>query len=173
MSKKYFVSAQGRDFTVTLDSCDASGQCRVQITSEAGHAERLGRVVGGAAEIDGRMLKLEALCDDPSRPESVQLGNRRQRLECSVSDRPKLEAAQTALGPRARHRVHRAPLPGQVAGVLVRPDDRVSAGQRLVLIEAMKMQNPILAERDGRVLQVFVSPGDTVQVGAQLVELGD
>lgn len=167
MSKKYFVSALGREFTVTLDESDPSGLVRLQVVSEAGTAERVGRVIGNVAQIDGRMLKLEALSD------VVRLGNRHQRLECSVSDRPKVRAAQSAAETRSRHRVLSAPLPGQVAAVLVRPGDRVRAGQRLVVIEAMKMQNPILAERDGSVLQVFVSPGDTVQVGARLVDVGD
>ena len=167
MSKKYFVSALGREFTVTLEQSDPSGLVRLQIAGETGAAERVGRLVGNVAQIDGRMLKLEALSD------VVRLGNRHQRLECSVSDRPKVRAAQTAAETRSRHRVLSAPLPGQVAAVLVRPGDRVRAGQRLVVIEAMKMQNPILAERDGRVLQLFVSPGDAVQVGARLVDVGD
>lgn len=161
------MSAQGRDFAVTLDGLDASGQFRLQIVSETGSAARVGRCVGSAVEIDGRILKLEWLSED------VQLGNRQHRLACTVDDRPKLQAAQASAETRSRHRVLTAPLPGQIAAVLVRPGEGVRAGQRLVLIEAMKMQNPILAERDGKVLQVFVSPGDTVQVGARLVDVGD
>lgn len=167
MSKKYFVSARGREFAVTLDESDPNGGVRLRIASETGTAARVGRLVGSVAQIDGRLLKLEAFSD------VVQLGTRHHRLECSVSDRPKLAAAQAAVETRSRHRVLTAPLPGQVAAVLVRVGDRVRAGQRLVLIEAMKMQNPILAERDGTVFQVFVSPGDTVQVGARLVDVGD
>lgn len=167
MSKKYFVSARGREFAVTLETSDPSGRVRVQVASETGVAERVTRLVGNVAEVDGRLLKLEALSD------VVQLGTRHHHIECSVRDRPRIAAAQAASETRSRHRVLTAPLPGQVAAVLVRTGDAVNAGQRLVLIEAMKMQNPILAERDGTVLQVFVSPGDTVQVGARLVDVGD
>jgi len=165
--KKYFVTARGRDFSVTLESEDDSGEVRVQVASKAGSEQRRGRVVANTAQIDGRILKLETLS------EQIRLGNRGHRLELSVSDRPKLEVAQTTARARSRHRLSIAPLPGQVVSVLVRPNERVRAGQRLLLIEAMKMQNPILAERDGLVLQVFVNPGDTVQVGARLVEMGD
>lgn len=165
--KKYFVRAGGLEFAVSLDTSDASGRVRLQITSATGAAERVGRLLGNAAEIDGRLLELEAFSD------VVQLKTRHQRFECSVSDRPQIAAAQAAAETRSRHRVLTAPLPGQVAAVLVQPGDRVSAGQRLVLIEAMKMQNPILAERDGTVLRVFVNPGDTVQVAARLVDVGD
>ncbi|HWO14731.1 MAG TPA: biotin/lipoyl-containing protein [Polyangiaceae bacterium] len=167
MSKKYFVSAAGRDFAVTFGTADPDGRVRLRIDSEIGSAEREGRLVGGSVEIDGRMLKLESLS------ELVQLGNRQHRLELSVSDRPRLAITEGVAATRARHRVLKAPLPGQVASVLVSTGDRVRAGQRLLLIEAMKMQNPILAERDGTVLQVFVSTGDAVQVGARLVDVGD
>lgn len=167
MPKKYFVSVLGRQFAVTVDQKQAGGPFRLQVASETGTAEREGRILGSVAQIDGRVLRREALS------EVVLLGNRRGRFECAVSDRPPLLAAQAANETRSRHRLLCAPLPGQVAAVLVRADDRVRAGQRLVVIEAMKMQNPILAERDGRVLQVFVNPGDTVQVGARLVDVGD
>jgi len=167
VSKKYFVSAGGRDFAVTFGTADPNGQVRLRIDSEIGSAERVGRVIGGSVDIDGRLLKLDAISD------VVQLGNRQHRLEFSVSDRPRLAVTESVAGTRARHRVLSAPLPGQVASVLVSPGDRVQAGQRLVLIEAMKMQNPILAERDGTVLEVFVSAGDAVQVGARLVDVGD
>jgi len=165
--KKYFVSAAGREFAVTLDASDPSGRVCVQIASETGSVRRLGRVAGNVAEIDGRLLELEALSD------VVRLRTRQHRIECSVSDRPKLAAARAAGETRSRHRVLTAPLPGQVTAVLVRPGDVVQTGQRVALIEAMKMQNPILAERAGKVLQVFVRPGDTVQVGARLVDVGD
>jgi len=165
--KKYFVTARGRDFSVTIEPADSNGEVRMQVTSEAGVEQRHGRVVAKTAAIDGRILRLDTLS------QQVQLGNRHHRLLLSVSDRPKLDVAQATARARSRHRLSIAPLPGQVVSVLVRPNERVRAGQRLLLIEAMKMQNPILAERDGLVLQVFVNPGDTVQVGARLVEMGD
>ncbi|HEY6725789.1 MAG TPA: biotin/lipoyl-containing protein [Polyangiaceae bacterium] len=167
MLKKYFVSAAGREFAVTLDTSHAGGRLRLQIDSDTGTAERVGRLLGNVAEVDGRLLELEAFSD------GVQLKTRHHRLECHVSDRPRMAAARGAAEARSRHRVLTAPLPGQVTAVLVEPGERVSAGQRVVLIEAMKMQNPILAERDGTVLQVFVTPGDTVQVAARLVDIGD
>lgn len=167
MLKKYFVSARGREFAVTLDASDPGGRVRLQIASETGAAEREARLLGNVVEIDSRMLKLEAFSD------VIRLGTRHHQLECKVSDRPQVAAAQAAAHTRSRHRVLTAPLPGQIAAVLVRPGDRVSAGQRLVVIEAMKMQNPILAERDGTVLRVFVNPGDAVQVAAPLVDVGD
>jgi acetyl/propionyl-CoA carboxylase alpha subunit len=64
-----------------------------------------------------------------------------------------------------------APMPGTVLEVAVSPGDRVTARQRLVVLEAMKMENPIAAPFDGTVKAVLVAAGDRVAGGAVLVEL--
>jgi len=65
----------------------------------------------------------------------------------------------------------RAPLPGQVVEVLVAEGESVTAGQRLVVVEAMKMQQPIAAPFDGIVRQLPVRAGDKVSEGDLLVEV--
>jgi len=64
-----------------------------------------------------------------------------------------------------------AVMPGKVVRVLVSPGDGVRAGQGLVVVEAMKMENEIGAPRAGRVKGVDVSPGQNVETGARLVVL--
>ena len=66
----------------------------------------------------------------------------------------------------------RAPLPGLVADILVAPGDRVRRGQPLLVLEAMKMQNPVAATEDGRVRVVSVRRGEQVQQGQVLVQTG-
>lgn len=66
----------------------------------------------------------------------------------------------------------RAPIPGKVVQVAVARGDRVAAGQPLVVLEAMKMENQICAERGGRVEDILVVPGATVEGGQVLVVLG-
>jgi propionyl-CoA carboxylase alpha chain len=75
---------------------------------------------------------------------------------------PELSAA--AAGPVAE-------VPGTVAAVLVAPGDRVSAGQKLVVLEAMKMEHPATAEADGVVAEVHVEPGQYVEAHTVLVTL--
>ena len=65
-----------------------------------------------------------------------------------------------------------APLPGTVIKVLVAPGDRVEAGQLLLLLEAMKMQNEILSPAAGIVAQVAIKAGEQVGKDALLVEIG-
>lgn len=62
-----------------------------------------------------------------------------------------------------------APMPGKVVRVLVQPGDEVKPKQGLVVIEAMKMENELKAARAGRVRDVHVSEGQSVDAGAVLV----
>jgi biotin carboxyl carrier protein len=62
-----------------------------------------------------------------------------------------------------------APMPGRVVRVLVKPGDEVTARQGLVVVEAMKMENELAASRDGRVTDVAVTEGMSVEAGRLLV----
>ena len=62
-------------------------------------------------------------------------------------------------------------MPGKVVRVLVAAGDAVEAGQGLVVVEAMKMENEIASPRAGRVKSVEVTPGQNVEAGARLVVL--
>ncbi|KAI3590334.1 Methylcrotonyl-CoA carboxylase biotin-containing subunit (plasmid) [Cupriavidus sp. U2] len=64
-----------------------------------------------------------------------------------------------------------APMPGMVAAVLVTPGDRVEVGAVLAIVEAMKMENSVLAQVEGLVKAVRFSAGDTVKAGDLLVEI--
>ncbi len=64
-----------------------------------------------------------------------------------------------------------ATLPGLVVVVAVATGDTVVAGQSLLTVEAMKMQNEVRAPRDGRVGTVAVAPGTAVATGALLLRL--
>ncbi len=64
-----------------------------------------------------------------------------------------------------------APMPGVVIDVRVRSGERVRAGATLVVLEAMKMEHPIVAPHDGVVGALHVVPGDQVEGGADLLVL--
>lgn len=65
-----------------------------------------------------------------------------------------------------------APLPGLIVGVRVQSGQNVEAGQTLVVLEAMKMENDIVAHSAGTVKEVRVEKGQTVALGDVLVVLG-
>jgi biotin carboxyl carrier protein len=62
-----------------------------------------------------------------------------------------------------------APMPGKVIRILVAPGDAVEAGQGLIVVEAMKMQNEMKAPRAGVIAQLHASEGATVAVGETLL----
>ena len=87
---------------------------------------------------------------------------------------PRLEdLARAAARPRAAAGPEdvRAPMPGKVVKVLVKPGDLVQASQGLVVVEAMKMENELRSPREGRVKAVHVSEGQAVEGQEPLVTL--
>ena len=64
-----------------------------------------------------------------------------------------------------------APLPGLILSVFVKPGDDVKTGQRLLMLEAMKMENEVNANQDGRVKEVRFKEGDSVNQGEVLIVL--
>jgi biotin carboxyl carrier protein len=65
----------------------------------------------------------------------------------------------------------KAPLPGTIIQVLVKAGDKVAIGDKLLTMEAMKMENNVVSEKDGIIRVVNVKPGDTVMQNAVLVEI--
>ena len=65
-----------------------------------------------------------------------------------------------------------APIPGSVLEILVKEGDKVEAGQTVVKMEAMKMENEINAPVAGTISSILVSVGDAVNQGQKLVEIG-
>lgn len=85
---------------------------------------------------------------------------------------PKAAApAPKAAAPAAAGAQVKSPLPGSVVKVCVSEGQDVKKGDTLLILESMKMENPILAEQDGKVAQVAVAAGQTVMQDDLLVVL--
>ncbi len=64
-----------------------------------------------------------------------------------------------------------SPMPGIILEVCVREGDKVRRGQKVAVLEAMKMENDILAECDGTVTGIYVNRGDTVADGVKILTI--
>ena len=84
---------------------------------------------------------------------------------------PKAEAPKPAATPAAGVQV-KSPLPGSVIKVLVSEGQAVKRGDTLLTLESMKMENAIMAEADGTVKQIAVTPGQNVMQDDLLIVLG-
>ncbi|REK10439.1 MAG: pyruvate carboxylase [Planctomycetota bacterium] len=84
-------------------------------------------------------------------------------LESEVDSRPKADKSDTTqIG---------APMPGLVVAVEVKTGDTVKAGQKMLTLEAMKMETTVHAERDGKVTEMHVASGSQVDTGDLLLKL--
>ena len=80
-------------------------------------------------------------------------------------------AAAAAPVPAASGNATPSPLPGVVVAVKKNVGDKVKAGEVVMLIEAMKMENEITAAKDGTVVAILAPKGTQVQVGTALFEI--
>lgn len=88
-----------------------------------------------------------------------------------ASDRPQKKESTSSHAANAGAVTVSAPMPGNILSVNVKNGDAVKQGDILLILEAMKMENEILAPSDGTVDELFVSVGQSVDTGAALVAL--
>lgn len=164
---KYIVDVNGERITVELDGAQASidGQVMdVGLTAIDGTpvrliriGERVHRVIARRGASRGAWV----LDIDGVRVETDALDERMRTI------RDLTAAATVSSGPAPL----RAPMPGLVVRVQVAVGDAVTAGQGLVVVEAMKMENELRATANGIVTAVHATVGTAVEKGAMLVEL--
>ena len=83
---------------------------------------------------------------------------------------PKAAAPAPAAGAQGSVAVT-APMPGQILGIKAEPVKTVAKGEAIIVLEAMKMENEIVAPADGTIASINVSVGDSVEAGATLATL--
>lgn len=117
--------------------------------------------------VDGRSYDVVADVDR----ETVAIQMVGQRFVVHVEDERE-RAAHAVAGNKASGKQElRAAMPGIVIDVKAAVGDVVEPGQTLVVLEAMKMQNPLAAEAAGKVTRVLCKKGEAVAAGALLLEL--
>lgn len=95
----------------------------------------------------------------------------RERVSTEASPTPAQTAAPRASSSSALSGKHvRAPIPGVITAILVRPGDEVAVGQELCKLEAMKMNNSIRSNRAGKIDSIIVSVGQQVKHNDLLME---
>ncbi len=82
---------------------------------------------------------------------------------------PAAPAAAPASASLASGEVVKSPMPGNILKINVAPGQQVEEGDMLMILEAMKMENEIVATKSGTVAQIAVSKGAVVETGAPLV----
>ena len=169
MKRELVVTADGRDRTVSVEGPlpEAPGRFRVTIEGVAhevdGRAIRPGTwsvVVGGRSflvDLDRRRAGIAASVGASEAMLQVEDALQR-RLAAAAQPREKLSGETLS-----------APIAGKVVKVLVAVGDSVAAGTPVIVLEAMKMENELVAERGGTVKSVNKQAGQAVDTGDVLI----
>lgn len=142
--KEYNYKIKGQDFNVKIEGID-----------------------GDIAKVEVNGIPFEVQLEKPvAQPKPVV---RAVAAPVKTVEAPKaaVEAAQLAAGVTAV----KAPLPGTINDIKVTVGQAVKKGDTLIVLEAMKMENNIDCDRDGKIVTVNVNKGDTVMEGSVLVTI--
>ena len=90
----------------------------------------------------------------------------------STDAHPSVAKTSSPDGPKGTGTI-KSPLPGVILEVLVREGDSVSIGQKLLVLEAMKMENNIESDKAGKIISLPKRKGDNVMEGDVLIVIGD
>lgn len=109
-------------------------------------------------EIDGQVyhVKVRELPDD-----AVMTGETKTAVKETVADPGTLEEGKTML----------APMAGTILRILVKEGQHVKKGDNLIILEAMKLENEIVADEDGIIRRIFVKANDSVESDQPLLVL--
>lgn len=77
----------------------------------------------------------------------------------------------TSSGEIKREKILKSPMPGLVTKIFVKPGSQIKIGDKLLILEAMKMENEIRSDLEGIVEEVLVSEGSAVEKGASLLKI--
>jgi biotin carboxyl carrier protein len=128
-------------------------------------------------KVDGKMIELEVNGTPYTVEMEREIGSSsttsKPVIKVVKPEPPKAAAAPVAVpqAPQAARSGYqiKSPLPGVILDVYVRPGDTIKPGQHILLLEAMKMENNIDAEKEGVVKEVRVQRNDSVMEGDVLV----
>jgi biotin carboxyl carrier protein len=155
----YDINVDGKNYRLELSRVDARWECRVdgrEVVIDAVLARRdvLSVIIGGKAyEIKRERTATDVHLWVGPRRYAVQLRDPRSLRSRAGADDGK--------GPRKLL----APMPGKVVRVLLKEESQVEAGQGVVVVEAMKMQNEIKSPKKGVVRKIVASEGAAVNAG--------
>lgn len=143
--KTYGFKINGHDYKVEIDSIE-----------------------GNIAKVNVNGKDYEVLMDEevPAAKAAPEAAAPAAAVQAAAPAAPKADV------PAGEGKAVTSPLPGVILEVSVAKGDKVKAGQKVAVLEAMKMENDIEADCDGIVTKVLVSKGDSVLEGAQIVLIG-
>ncbi len=151
--KEYKFKINGKDYAVKIG--EASGRSLTVNVNGADYEVELENELAAAGDTSAGAFARTGL---------------RSNAEAEVSPAAAPTAPKAA--PAGAGKTIKSPLPGIIISINVKEGQAVTRGQKVAVIEAMKMENDILAECDGTITAIHAAKGDSVLEGADIVTIG-
>lgn len=171
---RYFVTIEGKEHVVDVsDVPGGSIEVRLSEAENGGPGRLLDVEVshpGGplTVRVEGHVFDLVL---DGAAPNVTVFASGRRAAALVENAHQRAAASVRSGGKGGATGLVTSPMPGKVVKVLVAEGDEVQPGRPLIVVEAMKMENELVAEAPGTVQKVYVQPGDAVEGGARLISI--
>jgi biotin carboxyl carrier protein len=159
----YEITVEGTTYRLELERKDSRWIFRIQDRERTADIRRVGEDVLSLL-VEGSSYELRR--ERTSKGTQIWVGQHPVRVE--VQGPRSWRGRKAAAGVREGPQELVAPMPGKVVRILLRPEDVVQAGQGVLVVEAMKMQNEVRSPREGTVRRILVAEGVTVHSGQVL-----
>ena len=123
------------------------------------------KVEDTVAEVEVNGTPYKVLMDKPAKKQVITVNRPVQTHTAKAPTQPVARPVNTGGGGGSV----KSPLPGVILSIDCQVGDTVKKGQRLFILEAMKMENTIPSDRDGIIAEIKISKGDSVLEGADLI----
>ncbi|MBN1963521.1 MAG: biotin/lipoyl-binding protein [Anaerolineae bacterium] len=163
---KYVATVNGASYTIEIGP-----EGRLEVNGKVRHVNFLA--------LDDRKLysllvdnsSYEALVQEEAGLYDVLLWGALYEVSVMDEREQRLSKSRAGFVPEGAELLVRAPMPGMIIEVRVKPGDVIEAGQTLVILESMKMENELKAPRAGTIGVVHIRQGDNVEANKSLVTL--
>ncbi|MGB9852966.1 MAG: biotin/lipoyl-containing protein [Candidatus Kapaibacteriota bacterium] len=166
---KYFVKVDGKEFNAEIEA----NANEITILNELYQVEKIKELAPGVAsfKVNDKIVTVEVKASENGIVKIIMDGF---TFETEVLDERILLLQSISQKGQSTHRGNvkiKAPMPGLVVKVLATEGDTIDKGTKVVIIEAMKMENVLASPAAGIVQKVYVNEGQTVEKDAILVEI--
>ena len=165
---KYITTVNGKEYTIEIDQED-----EILVNGKKYLIDFQQLPEGGTLSLLINNRSLEAIVDKREEAYEVLIHGELYAVRVQDERSYRLAQARSTLVEDAGAISINSPMPGLILDVLVGEGDRVQKGDKVVILESMKMENELRAGRDGQVTRVFVQPGDSVEKNQELVTIGN
>ena len=165
---KYFATVNDEEFVIEVDHDD-----HITVNGEPYEVDFHQTAEAGVASLLLNNRSLEAFVEEREEAWEVLIHGEVYMVKVEDERAHRLAQARgTAVAVTGEATIS-SPMPGIIIAVSVKEGDAVTKGQKVVILESMKMENELTAPRDGVVMRVAVKAGASVEKGQVLLVIGD